>query len=125
MQKQLAAVGDALDRVLAPANFIQVVIVAGMITLGWFLWRLIQPRFASDQAPDSWHTRVREAAWVISPYAVTLLLMAMAAGLLRAMRVQAHLVDLAVQLTGLLLLVRLVIYLLRVSLGTRAREGLL
>ena len=47
--------------------------------------------------------------------------MAMAAGLLHALRVQAHLVDLAVQLTGLLLLVRLVIYLLRVSLGTRAR----
>jgi small-conductance mechanosensitive channel len=121
MQKQLAAVGDALDRLLEPANLIQVVIVAGMITLGWFLWRLIQPRFASDHAPDSWHTRVREAAWVISPYAVTLLLMAMAAGLLHALRVQAHLVDLAVQLTGLLLLVRLVIYLLRVSLGTRAR----
>ena len=47
--------------------------------------------------------------------------MAMAAGLLHALRVQAHLVDLAVQLTGLLLLVRLVIYLVRVSLGTRAR----
>ena len=49
MQKQLAAVGDALDRLLEPANLIQVVIVAGMITLGWSIWRLIRPRFASDQ----------------------------------------------------------------------------
>jgi small-conductance mechanosensitive channel len=121
MQKQLAAVGDALDRLLEPANLIQVVIIAGMITLGWSIWRFVQSRLASDQAPDNWHTRLREAAWVISPYAITLLLMAMAAGLLHALRVQVHLVDLAVQLTGLLLLVRLVVYLLRVSLGTRAR----
>jgi small-conductance mechanosensitive channel len=121
MQKQLAAVGDSLDRLLEPANLIQAVIVVGMITLGWSIWRLIEPRLASEEMPDSWHTRVREAAWVISPYAITLLLMAMAAGLLHALRAQAHLVDLAVQLTGLLLLVRFVIYLVRVSLGTRAR----
>ena len=121
MQKQLAAFGDVLDRLLEPANLIQAVIVVGMITLGWSVWRLLGPRLASEHAPDSWHTRLREAAWVISPYAVTLLLLAMAAGLLHALHVQAHLVDLAVQLTGLLLLVRLVIYLLRVSMGTRAR----
>ena len=35
MQKQLAAFGDGLDRLLEPANLIQVVIVVGMITLGW------------------------------------------------------------------------------------------
>jgi small-conductance mechanosensitive channel len=121
MQKQLAAVGNALDRLLEPANLVQAVIIVGMIALGWSIWRLVEPKLASEHTPDSWHTRAREAAWVISPYAVTLLLMAMAAGLLHALHAQAHLVDLAVQLTGLLLLVRLVIYLLRVSLGTRAR----
>jgi small-conductance mechanosensitive channel len=121
MQKQLAAFGDALDRLLEPANLVQVVIIAGMIALGWSLWRLVQSRLASEQAPDTWQTRLREAAWVISPYAITLLLTAMAAGLLHALGVPVHLVDLAVQLTGLLLLVRLVVYLLRVSLGSRAR----
>src|SRR5262245_16990129 len=115
MQKQLAAVGNALDSLLDPANLVQVVIIAGMIMLGWSAGRLVQSRLALDQAPDSWQTRLREAAWVISPYAITLLLMAMAAGLLHALRVPVHLVDLAVQLTGLLLLIRLVVYLLRVS----------
>ena len=122
MQKQIAAVGDAATRLLEPVNLVQIVIVAGMITLSWSIWRLIRPRFAAvDQAPETWHSRLREAAWVISPYAVALLLLAMAAGLLHALHVQAHLVDLAVQLTGILLLVRLAVYLLRVSLGTRAR----
>jgi small-conductance mechanosensitive channel len=121
MQKQFAAVGDAVNRLLEPANLVQVVIVAGMITLAWSIWRLLRPRLSVDEAPDSWESRLREAAWVISPYAVALLLLAMAAGLLHALHVQAHLVDLAVQLTGLLLLVRLGVYLLRVSLGTRAR----
>src|SRR5688572_23379729 len=122
MQKQFAALGDAVARLLEPANLVQVVIVVGMITLSWSIWRLIRPRFAAvDQAPDGWQSRLRETAWVISPYAVALLLLAMAAGLLHALHVQAHLVDLAVQLTGILLLVRLAVYLLRVSLGTRAR----
>jgi small-conductance mechanosensitive channel len=121
MQKQLAAVGDALDRLLDPPNLVQVVIVAGMIALGWSVWRLVRSRLASEEAPEDWHARLREAGWVISPYAITLLLMAMAAGLLHALQVPVHLVDLAVQLTGLLLLVRLVVYLVRVSLGARAR----
>jgi small-conductance mechanosensitive channel len=97
------------------------VIVAGMIALGWSLSRLLRTRFASDKMPATWHERAAEATWVISPYAVTLLLLAMADGLLHGLRANAHLVDLAVQLTGLLLLVRLTMYLLRVSLGTRAR----
>ena len=40
MQKQFAAVGDAVNRLLEPANLVQVVIVAGMITLAWSIWRL-------------------------------------------------------------------------------------
>lgn len=42
-------------------------------------------------------------------------------GLLHASGLQAGMVDVAVQLIGLLLLIRVVIYVLRVSLGTRAR----
>jgi small-conductance mechanosensitive channel len=121
MQKQFAAVGDAVNRLLEPANLVQVVIVAGMITLAWSIWRLLRPRLSVDRGADAWHARLREAAWVICPYAVALLLLAMAAGLLHALHVPLHLVDLAVQLAGLLLLVRLGVYLLRVSLGARAR----
>jgi small-conductance mechanosensitive channel len=121
MQKQIAAVGDAVTRLLEPASLVQLVIIAGMITLSWSLWRLIRPRLAVEDASGSWHSRLREAAWVITPYVVALFLLAMAAGLLHALHVPALLVDLAVQLTGLLLIVRLVVYLLRVSLGSRAR----
>jgi len=121
MQNKLQALGEVLSSVLEPSNLAQVTIVGGMIALGWSISRLLRTRFASDTAPQNWHERASEATWVISPYAVTLLMLAMADGLMHALRIGTHLVDLAVQLTGLLLLVRLAVYLLRVSLGTRAR----
>src|SRR5262245_56200700 len=117
MQNKLQAAGEVLGQVLDPSNLAQVTIVAGMIALGWSLSRLLQQRFASDSVPRNWHERAAEATWVISPYAVTLLLLATADRLMHALRIGTHLIDLAVQLTGLLLLVRLAVYLLRVSLG--------
>jgi small-conductance mechanosensitive channel len=121
MPNNLQAAGEAALQLLEPSNLVQLVIVGGMIALGWSISRLLQPRLAADQLPETWEQRLKEAAFVISPYAVTLLLLAMADGLLHALKVDARLVDLSVQLTGLLLLVRLVVYLIRVSLGTRAR----
>jgi small-conductance mechanosensitive channel len=121
MPNNLQAAGEAALQLLEPSNLVQLVIVGGMIALGWSISRLLQPRLAADQLPETWEQRLKEAAFVISPYAVTLLMLAMADGLLHALKVDARLVDLSVQLTGLLLLVRLVVYLIRVSLGTRAR----
>jgi small-conductance mechanosensitive channel len=121
MPNDLQAAGEAALQLLEPSNLVQLVIVGGMIALGWSISRLLQPRLAAEQLPETWEQRLKEAAFVISPYAVTLLLLAMADGLLHALKVDARLVDLSVQLTGLLLLVRLVVYLIRVSLGARAR----
>ena len=60
-------------------------------------------------------------AWVASPYAIVLLILATADGLLHASGAAARFVDVAVQLTALLLLIRLAVYVVRVSLGARAR----
>jgi small-conductance mechanosensitive channel len=72
-------------------------------------------------APAGWRGRVREATWVAAPFAITTLLLATIDGFLHALRAPTHVVDVAVQLVGLLLLIRIAMYLLRVSLGTRSR----
>jgi len=121
MQKPLQAASDALDQLLLPASLLQLAVVGGSILLGWWIARLVRPRFASDVAPDDLPSRGREIAWVASPYLITLLILATADGLLHAAGVPARIVDVSVQLTALLLLIRSVVYVVRVSLGARAR----
>jgi len=121
MQKPLQAASDALDQLLLPASLLQLAVVGGSILLGWWIARLVRPRFASDVAPDDLPSRGREIAWVASPYVITLLILATADGLLHAAGVPARIVDVSVQLTALLLLIRSVVYVVRVSLGARAR----
>ena len=121
MAKPLDAAGDLLERLLLPASLLQFAVIGASIALGWWLARLLRPHLSSPVAPDDLRSRAREAAWVVSPYAIVLLILAMADGLLHASGAAARYVDVAVQLTALLLLIRLAVYVVRVSLGARAR----
>jgi small-conductance mechanosensitive channel len=121
MQKSLQAAQDIIERLLLPASLAQFAVIGGAILLGWWIARLVRPRFASSTAPDDVQGRLREVSWVAAPFAITVLILAMADGLLHASGVPARFVDVAVQLTALLLLIRVVVYVVRVSLGTRAR----
>jgi small-conductance mechanosensitive channel len=121
MPKPLQAASEIIDRLLLPASLVQIAVIGGAILLGWWIARLVRPRFVSPVPPDDFPGRVREATWVAAPYGITLLILAMADGLMHAARVPAHYVDVAVQLTALLLLIRLAVYVVRVSLGSRAR----
>jgi small-conductance mechanosensitive channel len=121
MQKSLQAAQDIIERLLLPASLAQFAVIGGSILLGWWIARLVRPRFASSTAPYDVQGRLREVSWVAAPFAITVLILAMADGLLHASGVPARFVDVAVQLTALLLLIRVVVYVVRVSLGTRAR----
>jgi small-conductance mechanosensitive channel len=121
MQKQMQAASEALGSLLEPANLVQIAIIAFLVVLGWWIAAKVRRDLGTTEAPAGWRARLREASWVAAPFALTLLLLATADGLLHAIRAPTRVVDVAVQLTGLLLLIRLVVYLLRVSLGTRSR----
>jgi small-conductance mechanosensitive channel len=121
MPKSLQAAGEIIDRLLLPASLLQLAVIGGSLLLGWWIARLVRPRFASTYAPDDLQGRLREVSWVAAPFAVALLILAMADGLLHAAGVPARFVDVAVQLTALLLLIRVGVYVVRVSLGARAR----
>jgi small-conductance mechanosensitive channel len=121
MRTQLQVIGDALATLQQPDNFLQLVVIAGALLLGWWAAVHARSRITVSPDPENLPDRVRELLFIGAPPALTLVILAAADGLLHATRLQADMVDVAVQLIGLLLLIRVVIYVLRVSLGTRAR----
>jgi small-conductance mechanosensitive channel len=121
MQQPLQAATEAIDRLLQPANLLQLAVIAGGALLGWWIATQVRTRLARADAPDDVAGRAREAVWVAAPYAIILLIVAAADGLLHATGAQAGILNVAVQLIGLLLLIRIAVYVLRVSLGARAR----
>ncbi len=121
MQKELQAASGVIDRLLEPASFVQVAVIAAMVVLGWWIAARIRRDIGVTDVPAGWRGRARESAWVGAPFVLILLLLATADGLLHAIRAPTRIIDVAVQLTGLLLLIRIVVYLLRVSLGARSR----
>jgi len=121
MQQTLQEVSSVVVRLLEPMSLLQLAIIAGSALLGWWVTRLVRPQLTSADVPDDVASRAREAAWVAAPYAIVLLVLAAADGLLHALGTPAGIVNVAVQLLGLLLLIRVGVYVLRVSLGARAR----
>jgi small-conductance mechanosensitive channel len=121
MQKRLQALGDFVGSLLQPVNLVQLAVIAAMAGLGWWLASAVRGHLTTDVKPRDLRDRVREAGWVLAPYAVTLVLLAMADGMMHSMGLLTDHVKIAVQLTALLLCIRLFVYLVRVSLGARAR----
>jgi small-conductance mechanosensitive channel len=121
MQQPLQEAGEAITRLLQPTNLLQLAVIAGGALLGWWIASRVRARLAVTDSPEDLAGRSREAAWIAAPYAIILLIVAAADGLLHATGAPAGILNVAVQLVGLLLLIRIAVYVLRVSLGARAR----
>ena len=121
MPEALQADVALLERLASPPTLTQFGLLAGAVLLAWWLARLVRPRLADAAAGSGLHGRAREAAWVAAPYALLALLLAAATLVLLAAGAPMQIVGVATQLASLLLLIRLVVYLLRVSFGARAR----
>jgi len=121
MRTQLQVIGDALATLQQPDNFLQLVVVAGALLLGWWTAVYARSHITVSPEPENLPDRMRELLFIGAPPALTLMILAAADGMLHATGLQADMVDVAVQMIGLLLLIRVAIYVLRVSLGTRAR----
>jgi small-conductance mechanosensitive channel len=121
MRQSLQQAGDLIGQLFKPLSLMQLAVIAVAILLGAWAAKLLRPRLARADAPDDLSGRAREAAWVAAPYALILLILATCDGLLHSLGAPAQFVNAAVQLTALLLLIRTAMYVLRVSLGSRAR----
>ena len=89
--------------------------------LGWWAAKFARSRITVAPDPENLPDRLRELLYIGAPQAVTLVVLAAIAGCMHAFGAPTRMVDVAVQLVGLMLLIRLAVYIVRVSLGTRAR----
>ena len=121
IQIQLQAMSDALTVLGRPENLLQAVLILASIGLGWWAARFVRSRITVAPDPENLPDRAREIVYIGAPLALTLAILAAVDGFLHAFGSQAGIVDVAVQLTGLLLLIRLAVYIVRVSLGARTR----
>jgi small-conductance mechanosensitive channel len=121
MQTTLQAASTQAGQLLEPANLFPVTIIVAASLAGWWLTRLLRPRLATTEPAEDLRGRVREALWIAAPYVTVLVLLAGAAGLTRLAGAPGDVVDAAVQLAALLLLIRVVVYVVRTSMGARSR----
>lgn len=123
MQELLHNVGLQLKALLTPHSLLQLAAVGIAIALAWWLGRQVR---ASDRAKAAItqrgvQARLTEALLISSPHIAALVLIAAFGGLLHAIRTESHIIDLSITLAGLLLLIRLTVYVVRVSMGNRTK----
>ena len=119
MAKPIETAADIAASLVAPANLSQVAAIAVGVLLGLWIARLLR-NLIPPAGDDDLRGRLREIGWVGAPYATVLIILAAADGLMHALGMPAQIVNVAVQLGGLLLLIRVVVYVARVSMGARA-----
>ena len=93
------------------------------ILVAWWFGRQVRNTERGKLAlvQTGFQARVTEALLITSPHLAALVLIAAFGGVLHALKAESNLVDLAITLAGLLLLIRLAVYVVRVSLGNRTK----
>lgn len=123
MQDLLRNIGQQLEALLTPASFIQVGAILIAVLFAWWFGHKVRntdkARLAVVQT--GLQARFTEALLIAAPHIAALVLIAAFGGVLHALEAQSRIVDLAISLAGLLLLIRLGVYLVRLSLGNRTK----
>ncbi|MGD9842523.1 MAG: mechanosensitive ion channel family protein [Steroidobacteraceae bacterium] len=122
MQQLLIKIGNSLDQLASGLGMLQLLVLIA-ITLGAVaVGRWIRSSDAMHRVGHQFGLRYRlqEAAYIVTPHLLALVLTAASAGFLHALKESPKLLDTSIPLIGLLLLVRLAVYTFRVSAGSRA-----
>jgi len=123
MQELLRNIGHSLQALLTTASMVQIVAVAIAILLSWWFGRQVRntERARSTLIQSGLQARLTEALLISSPHIAALVLISAFGGVLHALKTDSHLVDLSITLAGLMLIIRVVVYLVRLSLGNRTK----
>lgn len=123
MQELLSNAGLALKALLTPSSLFQLAAIAVLVLLAWWFGRRVRNTEWAKLAlvQSGIQARVTEALAIVSPHLAAVVLIASFGGALHALTLESNLVDLAITLSGLLLLIRFVVYVVRVSLGNRTK----
>jgi small-conductance mechanosensitive channel len=121
MQRPLQVISDALTTLQVPENALQAALIIAAVALGWWAAKYARARITVAPDPDNLPDRLRELLFLGAPQALVLAVLATIDGLMHAFGLSADMLDVAVQLIGLLLLIRIAVYVVRDSLGARTR----
>ncbi|WP_129781501.1 mechanosensitive ion channel family protein [Peristeroidobacter soli] len=123
MQELLHNAGLALEGLLTPTSLLQLAAIAIAILVAWWFGRQVRNTERGKLAlvQTGFQARLTEALLITSPHLAALVLIAAFGGALHALKADSKLVDLAITLSGLLLLIRFAVYVVRVSLGNRTK----
>jgi small-conductance mechanosensitive channel len=104
------ASGDTLTEIAA---------VLATFGLGWFLGRYLRNRLIPPDAPPptNFREQLAEGAIKISPFIIATLLLFLTRGVLNSFGLEINFLDLMLQLMGALVLIRIGVFLLRLSVG--------
>jgi small-conductance mechanosensitive channel len=123
MQELLRNVGRQLEALLTPPSLLQLVAIAIAVLVAWWFGRQVRStdRAKSAMVSTGWQARFTEAVLITSPHLAALVLIAAFGGVLHALKAESRFVDIAITLAGLMLLIRLAVFMVRVSLGNRSK----
>lgn len=123
MQELLRNAGRHLEALLTPASLLQVAALLAAILLALWFGRQVRgtERAKSALVQRGVRARITEALLIVSPHIAALVLIAAFGGVLHAIKADSRIVDLAITLAGLMLLIRLAVYTVRVSVGHRTK----
>ncbi len=123
MQELLAKLSRQIEALLAPEALLQLGAIAISILLAWWFGRQVRSTEKAKLAVSETglQARLTEAVLIVSPHVAALVLIATFGGVLHALEAESSIVDHAISLAGLLLLIRLAVFLVRLSLGNRTK----
>ena len=123
MQELLRNVGRQLEALLTPSSLLQIAAILVAVLLALWFGRQVRntERAKAALVQRGFQARVTEAILIVSPHIAALVLVAAFGGVLHAIKAESHLVDLSITLAGLMLLIRLGVYIVRISLGNRTK----
>ena len=123
MQELLRTTSRQLEALLTPQALLQLsaLLIAVLLAI-WFGRRVRNTdRGKAALVQRGFQARTIEAVLIVSPHLAALVIIAAFGGVLHALQAESRIVDLAITLAGLMLLIRLAVYMVRVSLGNRTK----
>jgi len=121
MDSLLKLLDSLFDQLLTRHTLTEIAAVLATFGLAWFLGRFLRNRLIRSEAPVP--TNLREAlsagAVKISPFVIAMLLLFVVRSILEAVKLGTVFLDLMLELLGALVLIRIAVFLLRLSLGPK------
>lgn len=123
MQDFLGEIGNGLELLLKPGQILQIaMILMAIFAATWLGGRIRGSRYArAVVAQSGLRPRLAEAALIVSPHFIALVLIGGSSTILRTLGMERHIVDPAFMLAGLMLFIRFSVYIVRLMLSNRTR----